>query len=93
AIKAHTEAAQLLDHCTMREVPVFGQDPETGVMVRGQLDALGDRIAVDIKTVREGAIGDFARQAVTYGYDVQCAAYADLLAWAGHPVEVVAFVL
>lgn len=93
AIKAHTEARELLDHCTLREVPVFGVDPDTGVMVRGQLDALGERVAIDVKTVREGGIAEFARQAVNFGYDIQASAYDDLLTWAGHRVEVVAFVL
>ena len=93
AILNHPEARELLDYCALREVAVIAQDPESGVMMRGQLDALGERCGLDVKTVKEGAIRDFARQAVTYGYDVQAAVYQDMLTWLGKPIDFLAMVL
>jgi hypothetical protein len=93
AILNHPQAREVLDYCTQREVAVMARDPETGTWMRGQIDALGPRLAVDVKTVKEGAVVDFARHAINYGYDVQAAVYGDMLAWLGRPVESVVFVL
>ncbi|MFT3871090.1 MAG: PD-(D/E)XK nuclease-like domain-containing protein [Nocardioides sp.] len=95
AVRDLPEAADLLDRCSSenREVAAIAQDPETGVWVRCYFDALhdGGRYGVDVKTGREGTLGDFARTAANLGYDLQAATYAAVMEWLGQPIDALLF--
>lgn len=77
-VKAHPEAAELLDRC-QHQVSFVWIDPATGVTCKGRAD-LAERegvIVADLKSTRCADPDLFARDVATYGYQVQAAGYLD----------------
>lgn len=80
ALTSHPLAAQLLAGGTP-EVSMFGQDPETGVWLRGRVDwVTADGTMVDYKTTACAHPDKFVRSVADYGYHMQAAWYLDLAA-------------
>lgn len=79
AVLAHPTARALLEREGDAEASVFSTDPLTGVDLRCRFDFLpaDRRVAVDLKTAREGVARPhkFAGTVVEYGYDVSWAHY------------------
>ncbi|MDY0829070.1 PD-(D/E)XK nuclease-like domain-containing protein [Microbacterium sp. BG28] len=70
SVLANDVARAILEKATP-EVSMFATDPDTGVKLRGRLDAEGPRIG-DLKTTSgEASESGFAQQAFRFGYDVQ----------------------
>lgn len=72
------EAGWLLEGCDT-EVPLFWDDPRTGIRCKGRVDAMKELpdklVMIDLKTTRDASTGAFARAAVNMGYHVQAAHY------------------
>lgn len=83
-IKAHRLAMELLS-AGQPEVTAYAADPVTGVLMRGRFDWLGDETISDYKTAASSDPDEFARKAVSYGYDLQASWYLDLAEQVGHP--------
>lgn len=83
AVLAHPAARSLLEQqAGIPEAPVFATCPETGVQLRARFDLLAP-ICVDLKTIGTTASGvDFAKNAASFGYDVQQGHYLDTLQYA-----------
>ncbi len=82
AVLAHPTARTLLEQAGTAEASVFSTCPETGVQLRARFDYLAP-ICVDLKTIGTTASGtDFAKNAASYGYDVQSGHYLDTLEYA-----------
>lgn len=83
AVLAHEGARRLLERPGDSEVSVFATDPETGVKCKARYDRLGDSLAIDFKTT-SGTVSarGFGASAARFGYPIQEAFYADVLAWA-----------
>lgn len=68
----------LLDGC-VTEVPLFWDDPRTGIGCKCRVDAMkemNDRfVMIDLKSTGDAEIGAFTRSAVKLGYHVQAAHY------------------
>jgi hypothetical protein len=81
AVLTHPKAAALLKLPGHAEVSLFGQDPDTGVRLRGRIDYLtdADTINVDVKTTNDVRRHSIARTIVNFGYDIQSEAYRHLL--------------
>lgn len=80
AVLTHPKAAALLELDGHAEVSLFGNDPDTGVRLRGRIDYLTDNaINVDIKTTNDVRRHNLARTIVNFGYDIQSEAYRHLL--------------
>lgn len=75
---AREEHRALLDGCET-EVPLFWDDPRTGIRCKCRVDAMKETkdafIVIDLKTTSDAEIGAFTRGAVKYGYHVQAAHY------------------
>jgi hypothetical protein len=90
SIAAHAGACDLLRE-TDSEVSMFATDPETGLRIKGRLDALrvlNDMEAhiVDVKTTSAGADAhNFARQAASLNYHFSAAWYLRLCELNGLP--------
>lgn len=66
-----------------RELSLFVNDPETGVMIRVRYDLLTERAqAVDVKKTQDARPEAFSRTIDNYGYDMQAALYLDAYEWA-----------
>lgn len=61
------------------EVPLFWDDPRTGIRCKCRVDAMRETddkiIMIDLKTTNDASTDAFARDAVKYGYHVQAAHY------------------
>jgi hypothetical protein len=80
AVLAHPKASALLELPGRPEVSLFGQDPETGVRLRGRIDYLTvSAINVDVKTTTDVRRHKLARTIADFGYDIQSEAYRHLL--------------
>lgn len=78
AVLANPKAKRLLEAAPYREVSLFATDPDSGVNLRGRVDALGAEL-LDVKSaadVREKAI---TRAIVDLGYYISAATYRHLL--------------
>ena len=97
AVLRHPTARALLEREGNAEASLFATDPETGIELRCRFDFLpGDRrVAVDLKTAREGVAKPhkFATTVVEYGYDVSWAHYTHTAALAGEPVSDMVFLV
>jgi exodeoxyribonuclease VIII len=72
------------------EQPVFAIDPETGELVKCQLDAVnwGSALVVDVKSTDDASERGFGKSAHNYRYDWQCGWYHDVLVTAfGEPFK------
>jgi hypothetical protein len=94
AVHAHPAASKLLSS-GIAEQTVLWDDPETGVHCKARPDFLYDKapIAVDLKTAKSAAQGQFYWDARKYRYHVQDAMYSAGLAVAGHPVDHFVFIV
>lgn len=83
AVLAHGGARAILERPGDPEVSAFATDPDTGVACRARFDYLTPGLIVDVKTTSGSAsTTGFGREAARYGYPIQEAHYADVLAWA-----------
>jgi hypothetical protein len=86
------EARSLLDDVTDVELSMFWRDPETGIWLRGRMDALAWRdrpVIVDLKKTKDPSPESFAKSIAEYRYDMQDRHYRDGLAavLSGYPGE------
>lgn len=97
AVLRHPTARALLEREGNAEASVFATDPETGIDLRCRFDWLPDdrRVAVDLKTAREGVARThkFATTVVEYGYDVSWAHYTYTAGLAGEEVVDMVFLV
>jgi exodeoxyribonuclease VIII len=88
AVQRHPVARGLLAGCRF-EQPVFAIDPETGELVKCQVDALheGGNHIVDVKSTDDASPNGFGKSAFNYRYDWQPPFYQDVLdaAFGEHP--------
>lgn len=98
AVLAHPGARALFGQAGDAEVTVIGTDPVSGVAVRARFDFLPtgvkaggpSRVAVNMKTTRDGSPKAFTRAIADYGYDVQRSWYLDALRYVtGEDAELV----
>lgn len=89
AVYANPLASKWLKKDGMRELTVFANDPETGVLVRCRFDILtDDGHAVDLKKSIDARPDAFSRAVDNYAYHMQDAFYSDVFEWAtGFPLE------
>lgn len=95
AVFADDEARSLLDDASDVELSMFWRDPETGIWLRGRMDALAWRrrpTVVDVKTTANSSPESFAKSLAEYRYDMQDRHYRDGLAaiLSGYPGELAA---
>jgi len=74
----YQQSGGILDGCET-EVPLFWDDPRTGIACKCRVDAMKETkdafIMIDLKTTADAEIGAFTRNAVKFGYHVQAAHY------------------
>ena len=75
AVHGNRDAAELLKG-TKREETMFWTD-ENGILCKARADALRPGLIVDLKTTTDAETDNFTREALRYGYDIQCAHYLD----------------
>lgn len=89
---------ELLDGC-QTEVPLFWDDPRTGIRCKCRIDAMKEEenrfVLIDLKTTADASTRAFTRGAITYGYHVQAAHYIDGVKanWLNHGKEIVWYFL
>ena len=94
AFSVLSSAKDLLTGC-VTEVPLFWDDPMTGIRCKCRVDAmkeLDDKfLLIDLKTTSDASTSAFVRDAVRYGYHVQAAHYMNAVTTLGlnhgKPVE------
>lgn len=57
------------------ETPLFWTDESTGIECKCRLDAHRDGVVVDLKSCADASTSQFVKDAIKFGYDVQCAHY------------------
>lgn len=77
AIRKYERANELLMSCTWAERSLEWTDRETGVPMKGKLDAGTDDFTIDLKTCEVAHPDIFARMAYNNGYHKQGALYVD----------------
>lgn len=79
AVWAHPMAREILGGRRMAEASAWWEDPETGLLCKGRMDAIcvlgSDTVVVDLKTTRDASPRAFARDAANFGYHFQGAYY------------------
>lgn len=75
AFKRNKDAVKLLSR-TKREKPIFWTD-DNGIKCKCRIDAYKAGMILDLKTAADAETGNFSREALRYGYDVQAAHYLD----------------
>jgi len=91
AVYAHKTAASILEMCARREVSGWARH-ETGVLVKGRIDALGNGIVADLKSTKDAGPDRFGRTCSDFYYHVSMANYADIAIAAGERVETLVFI-
>jgi len=88
AVLSNPAMSERLNAEGWRELSLFVQDPETGVVVRVRYDLLSlSGIAVDVKKTQDCRPDAFSRAVDNYDYDMQAALYSDAFEWAtGKPL-------
>lgn len=88
AVLSNPAMSERLNAEGWRELSLFVQDPETGVVVRVRYDLLSlSGIAVDVKKTQDCRADAFSRAVDNYDYDMQAALYSDAFEWAaGKPL-------
>lgn len=74
SVEKHEYASSALKN-TDREKPITWNDPETGILCKGRLDAVNRSRVVDLKTTR--SLSGFSRSVALYLYHGQAAWYLD----------------
>lgn len=93
AVARHPQAAEILSNGTP-ELSLFGEDPRTGVPIRGRIDwCREDGVLVDYKTARNADPDKFSISALNYGYCMQAPWYLDLAAQCGLPAKRFVFIV
>lgn len=89
AVLSHPKAGRLLALCSEREVSLQWEDPSTGVLCKGRLDALNAKhgLVLDLKTAKDASPRGFARAAADLQYHGQAAFYLNGLAADGIEAE------
>lgn len=98
AVRRHPLASAILARPGLTEASLYGDDPATGVRLRGRCDRITDTIEghpviVDVKTTAMTGPASFGRKAFDYGYDTAAAWYSDLAVLAGLCDETPQFLL
>lgn len=75
AFKKNRDAVELLKG-TKREKPLFWTD-DNGIDCKCRVDAFKAGVMIDLKTAADAETDTFSKEALWYGYDVQCAHYID----------------
>jgi hypothetical protein len=75
------------------EVSLYGEDPITGIPMRGRVDYLRDDDIVDLKTGRDASPAGFARAVASLHYHLQYAWYERLASLNGRPPKRFIFVV
>lgn len=93
AVLSNPVMAERLNAEGWRELSLFVQDPETGVIVRVRYDLLTvDGVAVDVKKTQDCRADSFSKSVDNYDYDMQDALYSDAFEWAtGDPLSAFEF--
>lgn len=78
AVLAHPKAGRLLEVAPHRETSLFATDPESGISLRGRVDALGE-ILGDLKTAADVRPRAIERAVVDLGYYLSASVYRHLL--------------
>lgn len=88
AVLSNPAMSERLNAEGWRELSLFVQDPETGVVVRVRYDLLSvSGIAVDVKKTQDCRPDAFSKAVDNYDYDMQSALYSDAFQWAtGKPL-------
>lgn len=82
-IKNQPYASKLLTAEGYREVSIFTEDPETGVLVRIRADILTLKgQIIDVKKTQDSRMEAFGKSIFNYRYHVQAAFYSDVYEWA-----------
>jgi hypothetical protein len=94
ALRSHPYVAKLVARISHYELSAVGQDPETGLWIRGRLDfapALDGSVPIilgDFKTRSRSAATEWCQYTTwQYRYDVQAVHMTRALQWAGAPVD------
>lgn len=89
AVRANTQAAELLSGDLVCEASVFTQDALTGVEMRARPDGWRTDIAciLDLKTTIDPSPEGFAKQAANLGYHIQESFYRRVMELDGHEVD------
>lgn len=78
AVLANPKARRLLEAAPFRETSLFATDPETGVALRGRVDALGEEL-LDLKTAGDVQPRSIERAVIDFRYYLSAAVYRFLL--------------
>jgi len=78
SVLGNVKARRLLDAAPFREVSLFAADPESGVGLRGRVDALGD-LLLDVKSAADIQGRAIDRAVLDRGYYLSAAVYRHLL--------------
>lgn len=78
SVLAHEKARRLLEAAPFREVSLFATDQETGVALRGRVDAVGDAL-IDVKSTTDVRDRAISRTVIDFNYDLSAATYRELL--------------
>lgn len=83
AVWAHPLASEILEGRKLTEASVFWEDPDTGLELKGRMDAIGEgprgTTITDLKTTIDASPQAFGRQAANLGYAFQASFYLDAL--------------
>lgn len=75
-----------------RKVCLFVKDPDTGILLKCEIDLLSGNAIVDLKSTDDASVDGFARSVAKFGYDVQAAFYLDICNWLGLGKEFFVFI-
>lgn len=83
AVLSNSLMASRLSSEGWRELSLFVNCPNTGVLVRVRFDLLTESgVIVDLKKTQDARPSAFSRAIDNYGYDLSAALYVDALSWA-----------
>ena len=74
SVRTDSNVAELLKR-TRKEVSVFWKDSATGLECKCRMDAMRKGLVLDLKSCMDASTNTFMKDAIRYGYDVQCAHY------------------
>lgn len=79
AVLTNVKAKRVLEAAPWREVSLFGEDEATGVQIRSRLDALGEGILGDLKTIPDVSPRKITNAVVDLGYDLSAEMYRQMV--------------
>lgn len=81
ALMDHDQARELIEHRTKTQIRLSWRDRKNKIPLIGYADfeskAWDTDFVVDLKTTKSADPNDFVRDALKFGYHIQCAAYLD----------------